>query len=129
MKVIGEVKSSSSEYMVQLPVGKSKAVRVWILATASSSSTSTYSSAPPMLNGVRPSTTVGTPAGRYQRESEPPTRMFTAGAVPSTSAATLAVRTTISDSGGVNDASKRRIARQRTPSIGASHSSSFAAST
>ncbi len=52
-------------------VRKSKAVRVWILATARSSSTRTYSSGPPMLKGVSPSTTVGTPLGRYQRESEP----------------------------------------------------------
>src|SRR5438445_54056 len=45
-----------------------------------------------MLKGVSPSTTVGTPYWRYQRESEPPTRMFTAGVSPSTSAATWAVR-------------------------------------
>src|SRR5205823_7998213 len=75
---------------------KSYATSVWILATVTSSSTRTYSSGPPMLKGVNPSTTVGTPYLRYQRESEPPTRMFTADFSPSTSAATWAVRRTIS---------------------------------
>src|ERR1700730_7167793 len=107
---------------------RAQATSVWIFATARSSSTRTYSSGPPMLKGVSPSTTVGTPYRRYQRESEPPTRMFTAGVSPSTSAATCTVRRIISWLGSVKEASKRRIARQLTPASGASHSSSFCAS-
>ena len=92
---------------------------MWILATARSSSTRTYSSGPPMLKGVRPSTTVGTPCRRYQRESEPPTRMFTAGAVPSTFGRD-ARRCARRSRGrvGVKLGSKRRMARQVTPSSG-----------
>src|SRR5882672_1060388 len=68
----------------QVTLRKSNAVNAKISPTASNSPMSTYSSALPMLYGVSPHTTVGTPARRYSRASEAPTRMLRTGGAPIT---------------------------------------------
>ena len=66
---------------------------------------------------------------RYQRESEPPTRMLTAGAGPAPPPPRRARRRRSRGSGSVKLGSKRRSSRHVTPSIGPSHTSSFSCST